>query len=251
MMHSTTMLNKILKKIAILLFWLAIWQITALIISSQIIVPTPLSTLKALTELLKTKEFYLSVLFSLIRISIGFILGIIIGFLGGVLSCKLKLFSCVFLPVLKVIKAVPVASFIILAFYWFESDILPVFICFLMVFPMIWSSVETELSNIDKKYIELARVYRLDKIKTFFGIKFPFILPSFLSTVLTALGFAWKSGIAAEVICRPNISLGNMLQDSKIYISTPEVFAITAVVAILSMILETIVKQTVRRFYND
>ena len=85
----------------------------------------------------------------------------------------------------------------------------------------------------------------------FFEIKVPFILPAFISTTLNALGFAWKSGIAAEVICRPNSSLGTMLQESKIYMETPSVFALTAVVTILSLLLEAVIKRALRRFTND
>jgi len=245
------MLNKFLKNAVVLIFWLIVWQIAAMLIASEVIVPTPLSTLKALINLAKTSKFYFSVLFSLLRIIFGFLLGVTVGFLGSILAYKSKLFSAAASPALKIIKAVPVASFIILAFYWFKSDVLPVFICFLMVLPMVWASVESGLKNIDKRYLELAKVYKLSHVKTFFNIQLPFILPSFLSTVLTALGFAWKSGIAAEVICRPNLSLGNLLQESKIYISTPEVFAVTAVVALLSIILEWFVKLIVRRYSDD
>lgn len=248
---STIMVAKYFKKPAILLFWLVIWQATAQLINAEIIIPTPYSTLNALLNLSKTSGFYFDILFSLLRIIVGFILGVVVGFLGAVLSNKFKLFSNLFSPVLKVIKAVPVASFIILAFYWFNSNILPVFICFLMVLPMVWISTQTELNNIDEKYIELAKIYRLSSRKIFFQIKLPFIMPTLISTVLTALGFAWKSGIAAEVICRPNMSLGNLLQESKIYLQTPEVFAVTAVVALLSIILEWIVKRVVRRYTND
>lgn len=251
MTNSTTMLNKALKNTSILLLWLLIWQLVATIISSEIIVPTPLSTLNSLLILAKTKEFYLSVSLSLLRIVLGFALGVSLGFIGAVISCKYKLFSGIFSPALKVIRSVPVASFIILAFYWFKSDILPTFICFLMVLPMTWTSVEASLKSIDQKFLELARVYNLSAIKTFFQIKLPFILPSFLATTLTSLGFAWKSGIAAEVICRPKLSLGNILQAAKIYISTPEVFAVTTVVVLLSMLLEVLVKYFVRRFQND
>lgn len=250
-MISITMVSKFLKNTAILIFWLSIWQFVSILISSEIIIPSPISTLNALIKIAKTTAFYGSVFYSLLRIVIGFILGVAIGFIGAVLSCKFKLFSIVLSPALKVIRAVPVASFIILAFYWFKSDSLPIFICFLMVMPMIWTSVETAIKEIDIKYLELAKVYRLSSLKTFLQIKLPFILPTFMATALTALGFAWKSGIAAEVICRPQLSLGNMLQDAKIYISTPEVFAVTAVVAILSIILESVVKYFVRRFQND
>ena len=189
-----------LKTAAVLLLWVAIWQFAALIVSQEFLIPTPLSTLKALLRLTKTSEFYLSVLISLLRIVAGFVLGVLAGVLGAVISYRSKTFRAVFSPILKLIKAVPVASFIILALVWLKAASLPVFIAFLMVMPMIWSSVLSGLENIDGKYLELARVYRLDGIKTFFNIKLPFILPSFVSTALTALGYAWKSGIAAEVI---------------------------------------------------
>ena len=62
---------------------------------------------------------------------------------------------------------------------------------------------------------------------------------------MTGLGFAWKSGIAAEVICRPYGSVGRMLQEAKLYLETPEVFAWTAVVVVLSLILEKLLKAVV------
>ena len=142
------------------------------------------------------------------------------------------------------------ASFIILAFFWFQSKDLPIFIAFLMVLPMVWSATQTALSGIDEKYVEIAKVYKLSAAKIFFKIKMPFIMPSLISTCMTALGFAWKSGIAAEVICRPQIALGTLLDQNKSYLDIPSVFALTFVVAILSIILEFTLKRIVRRFTN-
>ncbi len=243
--------KKLFKKTAVLLLWLAIWQFAASLLNQEILLPTPLETLNALITLAQTAKFYLSVSQSLLRIVAGYLLGVVFGVLGAILSHRFAFFKAVFSPVLKIIKAVPVASFIILALVWFRSSTLPIFISFLMVLPMVWSTVESGLCNIDKNYLELAQVYRLSGIKTFFHIKLPLILPSFISTALTALGFAWKSGIAAEVICRPSNSLGGMLQSAKLYISTPDVFAVTAVVAALSILLELLIKRIVGRYTND
>ena len=245
------MLNKLLKKTCILLFWIAVWQGLALIVDFELIFPTPLSTLKALILLGKNPLFYHAVFSSLYRIILGFSLGVLVGFSGALISERFKIVSEIFSPILKILKAVPVASFIILAFYWLKSDKVPILICFLMVLPMIWLTVETALNNIDKNYLELAKVYRLSPLKTFFKIKIPFIMPNFLSTMLTALGFAWKSGVAAEIICIPPDSLGGMIQSSKSVLLTPEVFALTIVVILLSIILEWIVKILVRRVTND
>ena len=115
---------------------------------------------------------------------------------------------------------------------------------------MVWSATQTALSGIDGKFIELAKVYKLSPFKVFFKIKMPFIMPTLLSTCLTALGFAWKSGIAAEIICRPQMALGTLLNDHKNYLDMPSVFALTVVVAVLSIILEIALKQAVRRVLN-
>ncbi len=252
MMHSTTtkfIAN--LKKIAILLFWIIVWYISSLIFNNEILLPSPIVTAKTLLSLMQTAEFYLAVILSLLRIIGGYVLGIIIGVFGGVLAYNSRLFNALFSPIIKIIRAVPVASFIILAFVWFKSDILPVFICFLMVMPMIWNSVQSGLENIDVKYLELAQVYRLGYFNTLLNIKLPLILPSVISTAFTALGFAWKSGIAAEVICKPVSSIGGMLRDAQVYIEMPEVFAVTAVVALLSILLESTIKHFIKEKKND
>ena len=225
MMLSTITKGKaIFKKLAVLFFWLLFWEIAVIIFNNEILLPSPIATAKTLLSLMQTGKFYLAVILSLLRIIGGYVLGI---------------------------RAVPVASFIILAFVWFKSDILPVFICFLMVMPMIWNSVQNGLENIDIKYLELAQVYRLGYFKTLTNIKLPIILPSVISTAFTALGFAWKSGIAAEVICKPVSSIGGMLRDAQVYIEMPEVFAVTAVVALLSILLESTIKHFIKEKAND
>jgi NitT/TauT family transport system permease protein len=240
--------KKIIKTAAVLLLWVAIWQLAAILINQEIIIPSPIRTLEALFELAKTGQFYLAVLKSLFRILFGYILGVTFGFFGAVLSHRSPLFSAIFSPVLKIIRAVPVASFIIVVYYSIQSNELPIFICFLMVLPMVWADVENSLKNIDLKYLEVAKIYKLSTYKTFLHIKLPFILPSFISTSITALGFAWKSGIAAEIICTPDFSLGGLIEISKRHIEMADVFALTVVVALLSIIIEAIIKFVVRRF---
>ena len=45
-------------------------------------------------------------------------------------------------PLLKIVRAAPVASFIILALVWIRTNTLPAFIAFLMVVPVVWGNVE-------------------------------------------------------------------------------------------------------------
>lgn len=243
--------KNIIKNAATALFWLALWQLIAATVNKELLVPYPRAAFSALVELVKTAEFWQAVFFSLFRITVGFATGVAGGVIGALLSCKSKLFKTLFSPALHLVRAVPVASFIILALVWIKGTYLPVFISFLTVLPMIWSSVESGIENIDRSYIEAARVFRLSRGKILFSVKLPLIMPTFAAAAVNALGFAWKSGVAAEVICRPEASVGRLLQDAKLYLETPRVFALTAVVAVLSLAVEMLVRLVVGRFMND
>ena len=232
-------IKKILKWTAVALLWLAVWQFAAAAANKEILVPYPYAVFLTLKELCITKDFWVAVLYSMLRITSGYLSGIAVGAAGAVLSAKFSVFKAVFSPILHIVRAVPVASFIILALVWIKSAYLAVFISFLMVTPMIWSSVQSGIESIDKRYLEMAHIFKIGPVKTFFA------------ACANALGFAWKSGIAAEVICRPSNSIGRLLQDAKLYLETPTVFALTAVVVLLSLILEIIIKKLAGRYLND
>ena len=79
----------------------------------------------------------------------------------------------------------------------------------------------------------------------------PFIAKTLLTTCLTALGFAWKSGVAAEVICNPTGSIGAILSGAKSNIEYEQVFAITLTIVLLSLLLENIIKLVWREHKYD
>lgn len=246
-MTYTTSIKKALKTIFVLLFWLLIWQVISTIVGIEFLVPSPLVVLQTWLKIVGTQKFWFSTLFSLLRIVLGFLAAVIVGSFLGFATFRLRLLHTLLSPILHIIRSAPVASFIILALVWIKTDTLPAFISFLMVLPLIWQTVFSALNQLDKNLIEMAKVFKLKKIKVFSKIVVPSIIPEFISSCLTGLGFAWKSGIAAEVICLPQIAIGKQLYNAKVYLETPEVFAWTITIIILSILLETALKFVVKK----
>lgn len=87
-----------------------------------------------------------------------------------------------------------------------------------MVVPVVWANVERGIRETDERLLEMAAVFRMSWWKTLLRVRIPSVMPYFLTACTTGLGFAWKSGIAAEVICRPAASIGRQLQDAKTYL---------------------------------
>ncbi len=227
-----------LKKSLGALFWLALWWIISLIINKELLVPSPAQAVSVLGTLLAQPAFWGAAALSMLRILLGFALAALLGTVGGILADRCPPFDWLFSPLLHLIRSVPVASFIILALVWIHTPWLPVFISFLMVLPLFWGNIRTGMAHTDMKELEMGKVLGLSRGKIWKRIRLPALKPYFRSACITGLGFAWKSGVAAEVICRPDLSLGDLLQSAKLQLETPTVFALTIVIAILSLLLE-------------
>lgn len=237
-------IKNILKKISVVIFWLAFWHIAVTVANGGLIIdmPTPITTLKALVRLSSNANFYFAAAMSFLRVILGFLMSVLVGVLGAFLSNKSKLFSSLCSPVLRLMRAVPVAAFIFLVFLWVKTEYIPQLIAFLTVVPIIWENTQKALCSVDEKLLEMAEVLKLSKTKKLAFIVFPSIKPAFSASLITGLGFAWKSAVAAEVICRCAHSLGNLLWVGKNSIDYDEVFAVTVVVVVFSVLLETLLK---------
>lgn len=218
--------------------WVLVWWGAAKKIGIELILPTPLAVIKAMGKLCAEKGFFGNVFFSMLRILSGFGLGAVIGTLFAILSYLILPVKIFLAPILKVVRATPVASFILIAILWLPSNVVPAFIALLMVVPIVYGNVYKALDGTDRRLIEMARVYGLDMPKRIVYLYVPTLLPYLGAALTTSLGLAWKSGIAAEVLCVTKDSIGEGLYLSKIYFETAELFAWTVTVVIMSVILE-------------
>ena len=124
---------------------------------------------------------------------------------------------------------------VILSLLWIASRHLSIWIAFLMVLPIAYTHVLEGIGQMDRELLEMAKVFNLSAPKRFRFIYLSEILPYLRSAASLALGLCWKSGIAAEVIGLPDGSIGENLYQAKIYLDTPDLFAWTLVIVILSV----------------
>lgn len=217
---------------------LIIWQIAAMIIDQKIILTSPFSVFLRLIEHASTSDFWLSIAFSLSRISLGFFLATFLGIILAILASRFDIVKDFLAPYMLTIKSVPVASFVILALIWFSSKNLSIFISFLMVLPIIYINIYEGIKNTDKNLLEMAKIFHMSKLKQVRYIYFFEIFPFLVSAMKVSLGLCFKAGIAAEVIGIPSNSIGENLYMAKIYLDTSSLFAWTVAIIIISLIFE-------------
>lgn len=220
------------------LVWLLIWQLGAMAMDQQILLVSPIAVLIRLGTLAVEPSFWKAVGFSLLRITGGFFLGAAVGTVLAALSARLRRAEELLAPLLLAIKSIPVASFIILSLILFSSRNLSVLISFLMVLPVLYAGVLGGIRAMDKQMLEMAQVFQIPAPRRVRYVYLPQVLPYFRAACASALGLCWKSGIAAEVIGMPAGSIGERLQQAKIYLDTPDLFAWTLVIVLVSLAFE-------------
>ena len=250
--NSRNRVKKIFRKIMVAVLWLAVWQLIFMAVKQEILIVSPAQVFFRLVVLVREKSFWIITATSLIRILEGYLASIAVGTVLAVVTALIPIAYDFFYPVISIIKATPVASFVLLALVWIKTDFVPGFMSFLMVMPIIWANVYEGIFGTDEKLLEMGRVFGLSKSRIINKIYFPSVIPYFMAGCTTGLGLAWKAGIAAEVLSIPKRGIGTQLYNAKIYLDTTDLFAWTVVIIILSVILEkifiTLMNKTVVKF---
>ena len=215
------------KKLGAAAFWLLIWQALALAVHNSIALAGPWETVLALFSLLPTGDFWLAVGGSALRIIGGFLLGSALGVLLAALAYRFRPLRTLLAPLMGALKAVPVASFVILALISLGSSMLALLVTFTVSLPILYLATLEGLGAADGKLLELAAMFRMGLGSRIRGIYLPALVPGLRSALALASGMAWKSGIAAEVIGQTAGTLGNELYRAKIYLETDKVLAVT------------------------
>lgn len=243
-------LKKVFRKTSIILFWLAVWWIVALLVDNTILLVTPPEVVSRLFELLGQGAFWSSILNSLLRIAMGFLLGFGAAVFTAALSFRYPVVEEFLQPLMSLMKTVPVASFVVILLIWWGSSVLAAIICFLVVLPNLYINILEGLKAGDRDLQEMAWVFGISGLNKFFYIYRPAIRPFLESGLKLALGMCWKSGVAAEVIGMPASSIGGQLYLSKIHLDTAGVLAWTLVVILVSVVFERIVLKVSDMFFG-
>ena len=229
---------KSLKICAIAAFWIGVWYLLYFLIDNSLLFPSFHEVLLRFFEITKTAVFYQTVFKSVVRITVGLVVAVLLGIVIAIPSARFKIIHSLLSPLMTVLKATPVASFIILILLWIGRDIAPAIISVCVVLPVVWTGVETGILQTDKKLIEMASAYNMGASQRVKYVYAPSVMPYFISSIESSVGLAWKAGIAAEVLSLPLISIGKQIYESKQNLETIDLFAWTLIAVVISVAIE-------------
>ncbi len=226
-------------------FLLAVWEIAVKVSGTEeFVLPAFSVVVKEFFLLFEKSAFYKQLLGSLGRIFGALFWSIILGVVLGVLSGVNPFIKACLKPVVACVKSIPVMAITLIILLNFGKEQTPTIIGFLMGFPIVYNHVVFGVENIDKKLVEMAKVYKVKRVDRLFKLDLPQVMPSLFAGIETAGGLCIKAVISAEILCYTVESLGLAMHIAKsnMFTDTPILFAYCLVAILLSLVFELIIK---------
>ena len=223
------------------------WQLAATLIHMPLILPTPRQAFIQIGALIITGDFWHHLWATLSRGLSGFGLSLFFGLAVGVLAGTNRNAGAFCRPLIILMRSTPVMSVIILALIWFKRDTVPVFVTFLMAFPIVSQNIIEGAGSIDRNLLEMATVYRISKRRQFTKLYLPSLVPFLAAGISAGLGITWKVLIAAEVLAYPAWGIGAQMDTARVYLQTDKVFAWTLIVVALGLCFDYLLDYLLKR----
>jgi NitT/TauT family transport system permease protein len=215
-----------------------VWRLLAALMGSSIILPGPEETAVEAFRLMGDLAFWRSLAATLRRGTAGFVVSFVLGLAVGFPAGRYPLFMRFITPYMTIIRSTPVLAIILIALVWFPAEGVPVFAAVLMAFPVVTQNVAAGIRATDPGLVEMARAYRVGKRRMIRGLYLPSLLPFLASGASSALGLAWRVVVAAEVLSQPAWGIGAGMQEAKLRLQTPRVFAWTLAALAISWLTD-------------
>ena len=247
MKDSTCSRTEYGKKLLTVLFWIGAWQLIYVIVGREYIIPSPLHTLILLGTMLFTAEFYENAVWTMGRVLGGMVLSFALGAISAVAAYVSSAVRRILTGPVAALKSRPVMSVILLAILALPTDGVPVFVCFLMCYPVVYTNLLAGLDSVDGGLIEMCRVYGICGKRRFLALYWPSIRPFTRAALTLITGLSWKTVVASEVFAVPRYSMGYHLLYAKMVLAADQLFAWTIAIVVLSVLFEKAVKRLISR----
>jgi sulfonate transport system permease protein len=220
----------LLLPVGLALFW-EIW--VTLGYSNGRLVPPPTRIFATVMELARSGELSRHIAATVVRVAAGFGLGVVAGTILGAISGYWGLARQLLDPTVQALRAIPSIAWVPLFILWlgiFETS--KIALIAVGVFYPVYLGVMGAILSVDRKIVEVGRIFRLSGPAMIRRILLPAVLPAYVVALRVGLGLGWMFVVAAEFMGASE-GLGYLLIDGQQLGKPAQIVAAIVIFAIL------------------
>ncbi|MDR0880587.1 MAG: ABC transporter permease subunit [Clostridioides sp.] len=217
-----------------------LWEVVARIIDNSIYLPTIESVLKNLWVTVTGKDFFINIYYSMYRTTVSYMIALFFALIFGILASLKPLIKNMLAPINALATSIPTMILVVLAIIWFDKNNAPYIVGIFIVFPLLYDSVTSAMSGVDKDIIEMSKIYKVDRGEIIKKIYIPSIKFQILGVFMSSYSLGFKVVIAGEVFGQPKYGIGTVIQYEKMNFNTDAIFGWIVIIAVILFSFEGI-----------
>ena len=219
---------------------LILWQIAAIAVHNDILIPTPMQTFEYLVQMLGTQKFYTSVAATVWRVGCGLVLSMALALVLSIFCSLSHVFRRLFEPVQILTRTIPNVSYIIIALIWLGSEGAVMLVSFLILFPIFMNGFLNRLDSESGECADASAVYPETAYITVTKKILPELLDEIVATGRTAASMGFKVGVMAEILGSVQSGIGRQINYCRLDLNTAGIVAWTIVLIAISAVIDTL-----------
>jgi sulfonate transport system permease protein len=218
------------------------WEIAVgMGLSSGRLLPPPSVIFDTFLDLAATGELQRHALATLSRVAAGFAFGVMAGTIAGAITGYSALTHRLVDPTLQALRSIPSIAWVPLFILWFGIfEASKIILIAVGVFFPVYLGVMGAVISVDRKIVEVGRVFRLSGPAMVRRILLPAVMPAYVISLRAGLGLGWMFVVAAEFL-GASTGLGYLLIDGQQLGKPAQIVAAIVAFAILGKTTDFIV----------
>ncbi len=195
----------------------------------------------AFNEMVSQGQLQNDLAVSFLRVVKGFLVSGVIGILLGAMMGMSQKISAMLLPTITAIRQIPVIAWIPLIILWagIGEGSKVVIIVIAASFPVLVNTL-SGFTSTPAGYIEVARLYNLNRWQTFLKVYLPHALPQMLVGLKLGLSVSWMALVASELIAASS-GIGYRMNDARSLMRSDKVIVCMVVIGLAGIIMDKVI----------
>jgi ABC-type nitrate/sulfonate/bicarbonate transport system permease component len=240
--HQRTLLLTIVS----LLIAFFVWQFLSTVLFNPFLIPPPLEVFRTAIPMILSGEILADVTISMSRVLVGFVVGSLIGIVGGVLLGRIRLLHDLLDPIIELLRYLSPTAMIPIAVIWFGIGEMSKY--FLIFWGTLFIVLINTIAGVWRAPIARQRAAEClgaNRLQIFLLVIIPSSVPYIVTGMRVAMASSFMSIIPAEILAADS-GIGYLLQKSSMLLQTNRIFVALLTICILGFVVDRIF-----RFFVD
>lgn len=215
----------------------------------ELFLPSPIKVVQDIINGAKDGSLWINMGYSIFRVTMGFVISVVLGVPLGILAGSFKPFEAVIAPICEFVRYMPVPAFVPLVMVWCGiGEGAKITIVFLGCFFQLVLMVADDARSVPDDLLSSSYTLGTTRITTITKVLIPAMAPKMMLTLRMLIGWGWTYLTVAELVAS-NSGLGYSILKAQRFLHTESIFSGILVIGVLGLITDRIFAIAIKKMF--